>query len=284
MGKAARLKRARQEEEQRKRNLTHSRGVVGLALVESQQQEQAVWPSPAQRAGSLALLEEFDGFARMRNGIKRIAGHIEEWAGIPMPIEGEELVVEPSYRKAAGLMAFGRKPEDEKDPGFKVRSCFYSRRHRCEIYILEYPDGRISWTYEPAVHHFKMDLQTLGCSDAWGIEQESNAVHTLARLVRHRQFKQYMLTGMFLERSQRSGIDYAFRRLKPTVAIRSEGDETRIMCALCLHPIAYYSGSWAGAMCPTDDVIAHLMLMRGDEPMFWKRSSQHPPHLPAAGL
>jgi hypothetical protein len=51
-----------------------------------------------------------------------------------------------------------------------------------------------------------------------------------------------------------------------------------------MHPIAYYEGSWAGAMCPTDDVIAHLMLMRGDEPMFWKRSSQHPATSPAAGL
>jgi hypothetical protein len=51
-----------------------------------------------------------------------------------------------------------------------------------------------------------------------------------------------------------------------------------------MHPIAYYHGSWAGAMCPTDDVIAHLSLMRGDEAMFWKRSTQHPAYRPEAGL
>lgn len=32
------------------------------------------------------------------------------------------------------------------------------------------------------------------------------------------------------------------------------------------------------------DVIAHLALMRGDEHMFWKRSNQHPPYRPEAGL
>jgi hypothetical protein len=89
---------------------------------------------------------------------------------------------------------------------------------------------------------------------------------------------------MFLERSQRSGIMYLFRRLKPTVAINTNGEDCRVMCTLCMHPIAYYQGSWAGAMCPTDDVVAHLMLMRGDEPMFWRRSNQHPAYRPEAGL
>ena len=58
----------------------------------------------------------------------------------------------------------------------------------------------------------------------------------------------------------------------------------KILACLCMHPIAYYAGSWAGAMCPTDDVIAHLSLMRADEHMFWKRSNQHPPYRPEAGL
>jgi hypothetical protein len=57
-----------------------------------------------------------------------------------------------------------------------------------------------------------------------------------------------------------------------------------VLAALCQHPIGYYEGTWAGSMCPTDDVVAMLMLMRGDEPMFWKRSNQHPPWAPEAGL
>jgi len=124
----------------------------------------------------------------------------------------------------------------------------------------------------------------MSCSDAWGIEQESNALQTLAGLLRHSQFKRYLLTGMFLETSKRSGVMYCFRKLRPTVAIDLKGNDTRIMCTLCMHPIAYYADSWAGAMCPTDDIIAHLMLMRADEHMFWKRSNQHSAYKREAGL
>ena len=109
-------------------------------------------------------------------------------------------------------------------------------------------------------------------------------------MVSHRQFKHYMMTGMFVERSKRSGVTYLFRRLKPTVALAARpglpetGANMKILCCLCMHPIAYYAESWAGAMVPTDDVIAHLMLMRADERLFWARSNQHPPYRPEAGL
>lgn len=37
-------------------------------------------------------------------------------------------------------------------------------------------------------------------------------------------------------------------------------------------------------MVPTDDVIAHLLLMRGDERLFWRRANQHHPLDPESGL
>lgn len=215
-----------------------------------------------------------------------MATSIDRWAGIPMPLDGERLVIEPTYPDAEKLAAIGA-PKVEGDPkyaGAKIRNTFWSWSKRSDITIWE-QGGRVTWGIHPGVHHFDHDLRTLGCADAWGVEQESNAVQTLARLVSHRQFKQYMLTGMFLESSTRSTVRYMFRRLKPTVAIGSTASgQLKILCALCLHPIAYYSGSWAGAMTPTDDVIAHLMLMRGDEPMFWRRANQHPAFRPEAGL
>ena len=107
---------------------------------------------------------------------------------------------------------------------------------------------------------------------------------TLAGMLRHNQFKKYLLTGSFIESSKRSGVVYMFRKLRPTVAITLRKGEPKILCALCMHPIAYYQDSWAGAMCPTDDVIAHLMMMRGDEPMLWRRSNQHAAHRSEAGL
>lgn len=201
-----------------------------------------------------------------------------------MPIQGYGLVVEPRYPKAAELMAMFRDGDGGSiSDGWSARNTFYSKRLASDVVVMA-KDGRVEYGVVPAVHHLNQDLQTLGASVAWGIEQESAALQLLGTLIAPHAFKQYLLTGMFLETSKRSRITYVFRRLKPTVALRAQKEPVRILCALCLHPIAHYEGSWAGAMCPTDDVIAHLSLMRGDEAMFWRRANQHPAHRPEAGL
>lgn len=226
-------------------------------------------------------------------GMKMISEDRSEWAGIPMPLTGESLVIDPKYPFHAALS--GRMmPSGE----FSVRACgvddvveetthrntFWSVRLRSNVSIYSVK-GKIEWFVTPGVHHFGHDIQTLGCSDAWTIESELHAMSTLHSLVSHRAFRQYFLTGTFLETSKRSRVTYMFRRLRPTVAIgRDKRGELKILCSMCLHPIAYYSGSWAGAMCPTDDVLAHLMLMRGDEKLFWRRANQHAAHTPEAGL
>lgn len=223
------------------------------------------------------LLERFDSHAVLRKKISLMADKVAEYAGVPMPLDGEELVIEPSYKFAQVL--------SQKSPPSKERvvNSWFAAKYRCELFIYEDEGGKRKYGLAPAVHHLSHDMRTLGCSDAWGIEQEAKAVNLLAKFARHRQFKQYMLTGMFLESSARSGVMYMFRRLKPTVAMSMVGDG-KILCCLCMHPIAYYADSWAGAMCPTDDVIAHLMMMRADEPMFWKRCNQIPAWRPEAGL
>jgi hypothetical protein len=58
----------------------------------------------------------------------------------------------------------------------------------------------------------------------------------------------------------------------------------RILAVLCMHPIGHFQETFSGAMCPTDDVIAHLMLMRADEHHFWKKSNIHPSWSTNAGL
>jgi hypothetical protein len=229
------------------------------------------------------LLNALDNFSGLRNGLRKAAEQRGDWAGIPMPLEGERLVIEPRYPNGEALALIGA-PVPEEGNGEKLRNQFWSSSRRATIIVWQNPDGRIEWGPSGRGHHFDQDLKTLMCCQAWGIEQESNAVKTLGSLVNHYQFRQYMLTGMFMETSKRSAVTYVFRRLKPTVALRSREKRVEILCCLCLHPIAYYEGSWAGAMCPTDDVIAHLMLMRGDEPTFWKQSNQHPASRPEAGL
>lgn len=216
-----------------------------------------------------------------------IAADREDWAGIPMPLEGQRLVIEPTYPMAKELESILDKEAPERDDDLKIRNSFWSARLRANVYIYE-EAGRIRYATLPIHNRAGMDLNTIGCSEAWGLEQEGKALQLLGTLIRHRQLKQYILTGGFLERSKRSGLTYWFRRLKPTVVLDARREDSpegiRILCALCMHPIAYYRDTWAGAMCPTDDVVAHLTMMRGDEPMLWRRANQHAPEHPNAGL
>jgi hypothetical protein len=233
--------------------------------------------------------------AGLRNAVRKLAEAREQWAGIPMPLDTHDLVIEPTYPRAEALMRPlpGRPARDADLGGIVVRNKFWSFRYKCWAFIYE-KDGKIKHGLSPEGNHVGKLIMTLGASDAWGIEQEKNAIDTLGTLLRHKQFKQYLLTGMFLERSRRSGVHYLFRRLRPTIAMtsrakrgltnRGDGESMRLLCALCLHPIGYYAETWAGSMTPTDDVIAHLMLMRGDEHMFWRRANQHPAFNPNAGI
>jgi hypothetical protein len=245
------------------------------------------------------VLEAVDKFSDLRNNLRRLAGKVNEWAGIPMPLDGQPLVIESSYPFAKILdgsvtteqiEADNKKEEEDQ----KVRNSWWSHRHRGHVYIWE-EEGKIKHGVLPAGLANDILINTIGASYAWGVEQEARAVQTLGTLVRHHTFKQYLMTGSFLERSKRSGIMYVFRRLRPTVAISTtrsgkrrfppfSEESTRVLCTLCLHPIGYYRNSWAGAMCPTDEVIAHLMLMRGDEHLFWRRANQHPSWVPQSGL
>lgn len=229
----------------------------------------------------IKFMEEHDDFSALRNTIRQIASERGDWAGIPMPLDGQPLTVEKSYPCAEEIMRlFGEK--EKEDDGVKHRNTFWSHRYRKEAFVCE-KDEKI-WAEFLNVNSLSNQLATMNCSKAWGIEQESNAIFLLGELISHHKFKQYMLTGAFMETSPRSNITYMFRRLKPTLAISTATGFGKALCALCMHPIGYYNGTAAGAMCPTDDIIAHLMLMRGDEKMYWRRCNQHPVYKPQAML
>ena len=260
---------------------------------QEQEQRSAVEATPSEcehptqtqsRSQELREVNRFDPLHETRMILREVARYANEWAGLPMPLENERLIVEPSYPYADFLNDLSKKEEPDND--IKVRNSWYSIQKRCIIYVVEI-DGKIQHIKVPSFHHIGYDMATMACSDVWGIEQEHNAVNLLGTMIRHVHFKRYLLTGMFLEQSPRSGITYIFRKLKPTVALGTtphKNGSARVLASLCMHPIAFYEGSWAGAMCPTDDIIAHLTLMRGDEHMFWKRCNQHPACRPEAGL
>lgn len=227
-----------------------------------------------------------------------------EWCGMPIPLPGLGLVLESKHPMADKIAEITRVVNFDRPPRTVVCSTdavestivnhWRSVQHGGRVYVVRSPDGRV---HAEIAHYapLKNELMfgPLDAMDAWNLDTELTAMQKLATLLPHRMFKAYMLTGMFIETSKRSGIHYIFRRCRPTLALSSRehrnqftGEEgsSRILTALCLHPIGYYTHSFAGAMTPTDDIIAHLLLMRGDEHLFWRRANQHHPCEPEAGL
>lgn len=181
----------------------------------------------------------------------------------------------------------------------RIRNHWFSYRLHADVYVIERLDtGRIFAVKIPVSPDLSMDrldlwLRTIGASDAWDEKAEEKARRKLRSLVTERQWRHYTLTGSFLEVSERTDLHYLFRRLRPTVVMTSHGDKRmdrtgdermRTLAVLCLHPIGYYQGSWGGAMVPTDDVIAHLLMMRSDEAYYWRCANQHRSWRPEAGL
>lgn len=185
-------------------------------------------------------------------------------AGFPLPMPGYSMTIHPKFRFAKNFeQPFpGDRPETEEQAN---------------------PNSEHGPNDKPnpmGARHLAMALSVLNVSRIWSIRAELRAFKKLRRHVSSVQFGDYLLTGSFLELSERSQVIYFFRRLRPTVAIRNG----RILAALCSHPIGFYDGTWAGAMVPTDDVISHLLLMRADEHRFWRISNQHAPWEVQAGL
>lgn len=135
-------------------------------------------------------------------------------------------------------------------------------------------------TDEDAVVKSMYALKTVrAASVAHTIGAERKALRLLRKRVSAEQWRSYVLTGMFTEVSKKSHLVYLFRRVAPTVVFRmvadSEGLYMKPFITLCLHPVGYTVFSGVGCMCPTDDIVAHVTLMRSDEHFFWKKATQH---------
>jgi hypothetical protein len=123
-------------------------------------------------------------------------------------------------------------------------------------------------------------LKTCWGIENFSVEQEERAMEKLRGMVNDDQWRQYVVGGMFEEHSRASGVSYMLRRLRPTVALRRFGHAKGrykyvYLAGLCTHPLAYNVSSFAGSLCPTDDVCDHLLWIRGDERRFWSRANHH---------
>jgi hypothetical protein len=272
-------------------------------------------PAPAPADKGTMTEEKWNGLGVTWRDISRRLSDIYtrergEWCGIPTPVEGFPLEVEPNNPHRETLQDLdniwdkpsapppqalsgneelgGHEEEDEK--GWTVVNSWRGRnRHGVcgEIFIARHSDGRTRSRMIPdLIDRFDLFTNSFAALDVWNVETELAAQARLRALLNERQFASYILTGAFVEASPRSKLAYFFRRLRPTLvlSLRAATRSYHPIAALCLHPIAYYRGTPCGAMVPTDDVIAHLMMMRADEPMFWRRANQHNPWRPEGGL
>lgn len=246
---------------------------------------------------------------------------IGEWQGIPVPVDDYPLVLckgHPltGFFRAAKLdvrVVVGGPERDEPLPPEAsveeiVHACvaewngehlvneWYDGSRNRDVLIFQKANGRAFAVTVPRAPDRSMDrlgmaVRTIGASDAWSLDAEVKAQEKLATHLNENQMRHYLLTGSFVESSKRSGLIYLFRRLRPTIALtprwpwyRPRNDSLRCLAVLCMHPIGYYDRTWAGCMVPTDDVLAHLLFMRGDEAGFWRAANQHDAASPEAGL
>lgn len=213
-----------------------------------------------------------------RDFLRAAAGEAGEYCGIPMPIEDRKIILHAKHPLRDYL---GEQVSEDLDPVKVINS--WTRKDGREVVVYEENGERHGAVLGNNPTTYTLDM--LGVVPGWDPECEVRAMVKLQGLLKEHIYKQYFMTGAFLETSKRSQVTYIFRRLRPTLALRpNERGEMRIVCALCLHPLGYYSATFAGAMVPTDDVLSHLLLMRADEPYYWRKANQIPPHWPQAGV
>lgn len=185
------------------------------------------------------------------------------------------------------------KDPDYKPPRWEVVNSWRLPDGNILVVQRHSQSGDRQWSIMSQTHIlFSLMSRYMTASQAWSLKAEIVATKKLRECLPPWKYKQYVLTGMFWEESKRSKVRYLFRKGRPTVACKYDMFETdddtwnghRILGCLCFHPVGYYRGTWAGGLCPTDDIIAALKLMRADEHMFWKKSNVHAPDDPLGGL
>lgn len=219
-----------------------------------------------------------------------------DWAGYPLPVDELRLRVSRGfpYQDANGMRcedeattareeAQDREYEElariECGEGAKIVNEWICWSRGWRVIIVHAPGRGAKHFHAPVetpMRRLILALNTMGASRVWRLEAEIAALQRLRDVVSDAAYGYYITVGAFLETSKRSGVVYWFRRGRPTIAMRaaSNGD-MRIIAVLCLHPLGYYEQSFAGSMVPTDDVMAHLLLMRADEPKFWAKANHH---------
>lgn len=157
---------------------------------------------------------------------------------------------------------------------WRINVCEYERggkkRYRHERIETEQP-------HEDRLDFLLQSVNVLELSSTFAQEQRANEL--LRTILPSVLWERYQVTGT-IKAVGKSGVKYLLRKGRPTIAFLRGGGGT----ALCLHPHLYYQGTWTGSMTPTDEVIAHWLLIHNDEHRLWKVAGQHNISEPQSGI
>ena len=122
---------------------------------------------------------------------------------------------------------------------------------------------------------------------AHGVEMEKRAQELLRSHISEQQWADYFISGVFWEVSHSDEL-YIFRKGFPTIVCNLEiTDENYVVTpkhTLCGHAVLYTEGTFAGGVCPTDDVITHLLMMRTNEEHYLASCNIHAFDAPQSGV
>lgn len=181
--------------------------------------------------------------------------------------------------------------EEELSRKLKVRNS-WSQLGDMEIAVIETEEGPMALPRYHAGWRLQklLDTSILRSGTSQTAEAEMRAMESLKKRINKRQWESYVLSGIFPEKSDKSDLHYFFRKGYPTLAVSyhegiKEGYSSGyVLACLCLHPIGFYQGTYCGLMCPTDEVICHLLMMRADEKKYWGKCGQWSASDPRSGI
>jgi len=138
-----------------------------------------------------------------------------DWSGIPVPVPGFDLVLEPRY-KHQGLSEFCWKecsdedgvcqPIEQEPPSqpsvFRMVNSWWNAKYQVNIIVVKDKQGRARFTVR-FEDRLAFAIRTLDAAVAWPVEAEQKALKKLSSLIPPEQFDLYVLTGHFPEMSRR---------------------------------------------------------------------------------
>jgi len=126
------------------------------------------------------------------------------------------------------------------------------------------------------LNRFACVLNTVLCRSSYSlIKAEMKARKLLFKRLTKSQKAMWELADTIMEEGK-SGIIYFIRKNRPILATRLDPvlNEYKPVCALCVHPLGHYTGTWAGVMAPSDEALYQLLLIKADESRLWRYANQ----------